>query len=313
MKRFAIIALLLFVAGTCRAQDVLPGVNRIVFLGDSITYDGKYVADVETELILRLGSRRFEILDLGLPSETVSGLSEPGHAGGKFPRPDLHERLERVLEKTTPDLVFACYGMNDGIYQPLDEGRFEKFKDGMRWLHETVTARHVKIIHLTPPVFDPVPIAKKVAPADKVDADHPYEGYDDVLTAYSNWLLERRKDGWTVIDLHGPMKRLLAEHRKTDPAFSFSRDGVHPGDEGHLVMAEAVLRGLPTAIVPNDARSPRFQKLDALVAKRTRLMEDQWLHVTGHRRPGMATTMPLQKFQMTVDDLTRRIDQVTRQ
>jgi len=34
----------------------------------------------------------FEILNLGLPSETVSGLSEPNHAGGAFPRPDLHER-----------------------------------------------------------------------------------------------------------------------------------------------------------------------------------------------------------------------------
>lgn len=313
MRRFAVIALL-FLACACRAQDALPGVNRIVFLGDSITYDGKYVADVETELLLRLGSRRFEILDLGLPSETVSGLSESGHAGGKFPRPDLHERLDRVLEKTTPDLVFACYGMNDGIYEPFNDGRFERFKDGIRRLHEKVTAKGIKIIHLTPPVFDTVPIAQKAAPADKVDADHPYERYDDdVLTAYSNWLLERRKDGWTVIDVHGPMKRLLAERRKADPAFTFSRDGIHPGPEGHLVMAEAILRGLPTAIVLSDAQSPRFQKLYPLVAERTRLMEDQWLHVTGHRRPGMATTMPIDKFQATAYDLSHRIDEAVRQ
>ena len=50
-------------------------------------------------------------------------MSEEGHAGGKFPRPDLHERLDRALPKTKPDLVFACYGMNDGIYLPLDEAR----------------------------------------------------------------------------------------------------------------------------------------------------------------------------------------------
>ena len=37
----------------------------------------------------------------------------------KIPRPDLHERLERVLTQTKPDLVFARYGMNDGIYLPL--------------------------------------------------------------------------------------------------------------------------------------------------------------------------------------------------
>ena len=60
MKRLSLIALLL-IAATCRAQDVLPGVNRIVFLGDSITYDGKYVAYAETELLLRFPGRRFEI------------------------------------------------------------------------------------------------------------------------------------------------------------------------------------------------------------------------------------------------------------
>ena len=77
----------------------LEGVRRVVFLGDSITYVGQYIEYTETLLRLSDPSHRCEMLDLGLPSETISGLSEPGHAGGKFPRPDLHERLERVLEQ----------------------------------------------------------------------------------------------------------------------------------------------------------------------------------------------------------------------
>jgi hypothetical protein len=40
------------------------------------------------------------VIDAGPPSETVSGLSEEGHAGGQFPRPDLVERLTRVLAVT---------------------------------------------------------------------------------------------------------------------------------------------------------------------------------------------------------------------
>ena len=70
----------------------LDGVRRIVFLGDSITYAGHYVDLVEAFLRLKNPGLRCEFLNLGLPSETVSGLSEPGHAGGAFPRPDLHER-----------------------------------------------------------------------------------------------------------------------------------------------------------------------------------------------------------------------------
>src|SRR5258706_9890367 len=97
---------------------VLKGAHRIVFLGDSITYSGQYIDYLESVLLARYPDQRYELLDLGLPSETVSGLSEPGHAGGQFPRPCLFERLDRVLAKTKPDIVFACYGMNDGIYYP---------------------------------------------------------------------------------------------------------------------------------------------------------------------------------------------------
>src|ERR687894_275261 len=94
----------------------LAGVRRVVFLGDSITYSGQFIEFLEAYLRVKDPTLRCEFLDLGLPSETVSGLSEPGHAGGQFPRPDLHERLDRVLEQARPALVVACYGMNDGIY-----------------------------------------------------------------------------------------------------------------------------------------------------------------------------------------------------
>src|SRR2546426_9734607 len=86
-----------------QAGDFLPGIKRILFLGDSITYAGQYVDRFEMLLFTQYPERQFEVINCGLPSETVSGLSEPGHAGGKFPRPDLHERLGRVLTKVKPD------------------------------------------------------------------------------------------------------------------------------------------------------------------------------------------------------------------
>jgi hypothetical protein len=136
-------------------QPPLADVHRVVFLGDSITYSGQYIEFLEACLRIKDPALRYEFLDLGLPSETVSGLSEPGHAGGKFPRPDLHERLDRVLEKASPDLVVACYGMNDGIYYPFSDERFQRFQDGMRFLRERATASGAKVLHVTPPVFDP--------------------------------------------------------------------------------------------------------------------------------------------------------------
>src|SRR6056297_631781 len=105
--------------------------KRIVFLGDSITHAGGYITWVETQLRLQGVEPMPEFVNLGLSSETCSGLSEPDHP---FPRPDVHERLDRVLAKTQPDVVVACYGMNDGIYHPFDEGRFAAYRRGIEEL-----------------------------------------------------------------------------------------------------------------------------------------------------------------------------------
>jgi len=112
--------------------SLLAGAHRIVFLGDSITYSGQYVDDISMLVRSLAGDNEFEFLNLGLPSETVSGLSEPGHAHDSFPRPNLHDRLNHLLELTRPNLVIACYGMNDGIYYPFDAVKFEKYQRGIR-------------------------------------------------------------------------------------------------------------------------------------------------------------------------------------
>ena len=129
--------------------------KRVVFLGDSITQAGGYVAFTTYYLEKLYPKKDFDILGLGLASETLSGLSEDGHAGGKFPRPCLFERLGRLLEKAKPEVVFACYGMNDGIYLPLDKDRFAAFQKGVTKLIEQCKKAGAKQIYLvTPPIYD---------------------------------------------------------------------------------------------------------------------------------------------------------------
>lgn len=268
---------------TASAAEPLKA-KRIVFLGDSITHGGGYVADFSCWVAAKHPD--VEVLNLGLSSETVSGLSEEGHAGGKFPRPDLHERLDRVLKATKPDLVIACYGMNDGIYLPLDEARFKAFRDGMTRLHDAVTKTGADIIHLTPPVFD-----------------KPANNYDDVLARYGAWLLEQRANGWKVVDIHGPMKARIAELRKDDPKFTFARDGVHPNQDGHRVMALPLL-----AYFGGNADAANNAELHKLVEKRQSLLGAAWLTATGHKRPGVAKGLPLEEAQAKAAELTKQIN-----
>jgi lysophospholipase L1-like esterase len=260
--------------------------KRVVFLGDSITYGGQYVVDFSCWLAATHPS--IEVLNLGLASETVSGLSEDGHAGGKFPRPDLHERLDRVLKATKPHLVIACYGMNDGIYLPLDEERFKKFRDGMTRLHEAVRKTSPHIIHLTPAAYD-------------ARGEKPY--YDDVLARYSAWLLDQRASGWQVVDIHGWMNKRLAELRRNNPDFTFSRDHVHPDKAGHRVMAQPLLAyfgGTETAADNTELRK--------LVEKRMVLLRNAWLTATGHKRPGVAPGLPLPEAEKQAAELTKQIN-----
>jgi lysophospholipase L1-like esterase len=275
---------------------LVQNAKRIVVLGDSITYGGRWVAILASWMESQ--GIKAEVIDVGLSSETVSGLSEEGHADGKFPRPDLAERLDRVLRVTRPDLVIACYGMNCGIYQPLDEGRFAKFKAGMERLHAAVEKAGAKIIHVTPPVYDKR--ADKPGPAG--DAD-----YDAVLDAYSKWLLSKRADGWIVIDVHGPMKEMLATARAKDPTAVFAPDTVHPNDEGHWAIARTVLAGLGDTKTADAATPSAFAAFLPEVTARLHLLRDAYLAAAGHLRPGVAVGLPVGDAEAKARAITESI------
>lgn len=188
--------------------NLLPAGKRIVFLGDSNTFAGHYV--VLLDAALRQANQQADIINLGLPSETASGLSEPDHP---FPRPTVHERLERALAKTRPDVVFACYGMNDGIYYPFSKERFAAYQQGIGKLIDKVKESGAKIVLLTPPPFDPLPLQPrgKLKPAgeEKYSWVNMYEKYDeDVLARFA----VRRGLGGLVRDLGVPLAHETIQH-----------------------------------------------------------------------------------------------------
>lgn len=289
--------------------------NRVLFVGDSITYSGQYVEMIETGLLIYLKDFHGEILNVGLPSETVSGLSEPGHAGGAFPRPDLHERLDRILAQTHPDLVIACYGMNDGIYYPFSEERFQSFQSGIKRLRDKVIATGASIIHVTPPVFDSLPIKKNTLPAGLEEYRKPFEGYDDVLDRYAQWLMSQRNQGWHVIDIHQPMRTYIIKERERNPQYTFAGDGVHPNETGHWLMARQIMLGLglpaELASVANFetlcATGANAKEIHKLVQKKQRMLKDSWLTTIGHKRPGMSKGMPLEDAQKQASVLAAQI------
>ncbi len=292
---------LLFICSwsSLQAQLFDDSVKRVLFLGNSITYAAGYVQAIEAYHKAHFPQHKIEFINAGLPSETVSGLSEEGHADGRFPRPDLHERLDRVLLQTQPDIVFASYGMNDGIYLPLDSLRFQKFKDGITWLHAQIEDRGSKIIHLTPAPYDEL-LGKKL-------------GYSQVLDRYSDWLIQQKN--WEVIDVHFPMKQYQSNQQKIDPNFALAKDGVHPGELGHWLMAQQILFHLgqknilqSNSILQALSNLKDPQAFYQLIVQRHNLMKDAWLVSTGHRRPEMKKGLPLMEALQLSLAIDKQID-----
>ena len=262
---------------SAKAAAQLRNVHRIVFLGDSITQAGDYVVDFECWLLAN--GINVEVLNLGLSSETATDLTPEENQGHLqtygFGRPFVSERLSRTLEATKPDIVFACYGMNDGSGLPADETGTKRFAEAVTHLHQTATDSGVKgIVICTPPIHD------GSQPAD------------DNLTRYTAWLSSKRADGWQVVDIHTPMRKALDEKRANDPAFKFASDGVHPGREGHWLMAREILTECFSAKLDGVASAEDLfpahgAEIRKLVQKRMTLQFNARMTAIGHGRPGV--------------------------
>ncbi len=287
--------------------------KRILFLGDSITQNGMYVSFIEYYLQKQNPTLKFDIISIGLSSETVSGLSENGR---QFPRPNLHERLQPALENVKPAIVVACYGMNDGIYNPQSETRMKAYQDGILRLINTIKATGASVILLTPPPFDPLPIAEKVVAdgADNYGYSTPYFHYDSVLSEYSSWLMSLNIANVYAIDLHTPMNNYVKQQRQQTPNFCFSNDGVHPSAQGHLFMAWQFLKALqiplPNQNLPAELSVIEADPLFHLVASHRQLRSTGWLKYIGYALAETVKSDSIQEVEKEAADLQAKIEQM---
>jgi lysophospholipase L1-like esterase len=227
--------------GATEVPFELAGGERVVFFGDSITQAGGYLVDLEAFLLTRFPDKTFVVFNHGRSSETISGTSEPDHQPR---RPDAHLRFTRDVADWKPDIVVACFGMNDGNYHPFEPERFARFQAGIeRLISRTRNEAHARLVLLSPPPFDPY--RRLVSDADAVAFGYKFPAidYDQTLEHYGQWLLTlaSRERGPMLVDVHGKLNNHLKRRREDKVSFYLAGDGVHPGPTGHWLMAQALL------------------------------------------------------------------------
>jgi GDSL-like Lipase/Acylhydrolase family len=191
--------------------------------------------------------------------------------------------------------VVACYGMNDAIYLPLDKDRFTAFQKGVTKLIEQCKTAGVKQIFLiTPPIYDLNPKKGEF-------------NYDAVLTEYAKWETELKVPGVTLIDLHTAMRK--ARDARTAP---FSGDRVHPGDDGHLLIAKTLLAALGTSAPDETLSTIKADPLFKLVEQKRAMRSAAWMKHIGYTREKTVKPEPLGTVEADAARLQEKIDTLRR-
>ena len=306
---FTVSLSLLFSSCVSSSSQLALQNKKVVFIGDSITHNGRYVSYIEYYLQKNFPEEKFDIISVGLGSETVSGLSEKDHP---FPRPCVHSRLENILIETKPQILFTCYGMNDGIYNPQSPARFKAYKDGYDKLLDKAFAAGVeKVVIASPPIYDSLPIMKKTILTGEFSYKRPYRNYNDVLSDYAAYIMSLNRDNVYTADLNGPMLAYTKQKRQADKNFTLSRDGIHPGKEGHLLMAQVILKSLGYKFEftpPEKASELDAEELFKKVDKKRSLRSRGWLDYIGYTRGKVVKKDSVDETENKVRSLQSEID-----
>jgi lysophospholipase L1-like esterase len=221
-----ILGLLIPVATKAQANFSLHPGDRVVFYGDSITDQRLYTVYVETYILTRFPKLDVAFVHSGWGGDRVSG-------GGGGP---VDVRLERDVVPYQPTVMTIMLGMNDGSYRAFDEETFAKYTQGYQHIVESVQKAYPQIRFT---LIQP-------SPFDDVTRPPKFEGgYNAVLIRYGEWVKDyAQRVGATVADLNTPVVAVLEKANAADPqlAQKILPDRVHPGPDGHLIMAEAILK-----------------------------------------------------------------------
>jgi len=215
-----------------------------------------------------------------------------------------------------PLVVLACFGMNDGIYHPPAPERRAAFLAGLQQLIARVRAGGARLVLLTPPIFDAQPVRARTVPADAAGFGYGrfFAGYDNVLAEYTAAELALQAPDLTVIDVHRAMTEALAAARAREPGASFSPDGVHPNEAGHLVIARTLAGGLGLA-PPGTDLAAELKRIAAdplfpLVRDRRSLRSEAWLPFVGYTRGPAFKSDSVQAAEIAAARLEEQIEAI---
>jgi lysophospholipase L1-like esterase len=289
------------VCGQAPSRFYLKNGDRVVFYGDSITDQRLYTTFVEDYVVTRFPGLNVTFVHSGWGGDRVTG-------GGGGP---IDVRLRRDVIAYKPAVMTIMLGMNDAGYRAFDRALFDTYSQGYEHILDTVRSA-LPGIRLT--LIQP-------SPYDDVTRPPNFEGgYNAVLIRYGEWVKELgERRHLLVVDMNSPLVRTLECAEKSDPdgAKQILPDRVHPRAGGHLVMAEALLKGweAPALVssVAMDAAGPRLVSAQNTRVSDLQAADQGWSWTQSDRALPMPLDLadPTVKLALQCSDFVQALDQET--
>lgn len=208
-----------------RAEPVLQPNDRVAICGDSITEAKWYSLFIADYLLMCQPEKNLRVHQFGWSGEWARGFVP---------------RIETDVIPFRPTVVTTCYGMNDGAYSPVDPSKQKSYRQAIGDLIATFKKNGARVIIIgTPGVVDSHYFNRN----PEVSADV----YNHTLSELGKIAGEvAAREGVGFANLHDLMREVMvkAKARHGVEYAVAGRDGVHPGGNGHLVMAYAFLKAM---------------------------------------------------------------------
>lgn len=210
-------------ARTATAGDLLlKKGDRVAIVGDSITEQKQYSKYMELYLLACVPQLDLTMFQFGWGGERAPGFAR---------------RMENDMIPWKPTVVTTCFGMNDGSYRPYEERIGKAYEQGSLLIQKRCKELGARMV-----VGGPGPVDVDTWRASEPDADKYYNDNLGKLSEIAAKLASQ--NGFAYANLHPLMMKVMS-----DAKAAFGKeyavcggDGVHPGPNGHLVMAYAFLK-----------------------------------------------------------------------
>ena len=220
----ALTGLALTLSATEARESLLKRGDRLAVVGDSITEQKQYSRFIEDYLLACTPELDLQIFQFGW-----SGERAPGFAN----------RMDNDLVPWKPTVVTTAFGMNDGSYQPYNDVIGKNYEDGTRRIQDRMKQLGARMV-----VGGPGPVDFDSWQKNNPDADKMYNENLGKLSEIAGRLALER--GFVFAKMHPLMMEVMTKAKAANgEAYHVcGGDGVHPGPNGHLVMAYAFLKAL---------------------------------------------------------------------